>query len=96
MAALLNNLPLIHHTDHICLHDRAEPVGNHQHGVMTFELFDGLLNQSFALGIEGAGGFIEDQQLWIAKDGAGQGEPLALAAAEAVAPFADQGVEAIR
>ena len=94
MAALLHNLPLVQHADQISLPDRAESVGNHKHGVLPFELVDGLLHQPFALGVEGAGGFIEDQQLWIAQDGSGQGKALALAAAEAVAAFADQGVVA--
>ena len=60
VIALLHNLPLLQHADLISLHDRAEPVGNHQHGVLPFELVDGLLHQPFALGIEGAGGFIEN------------------------------------
>ena len=95
MIAPLHNLPLVQHANQIGLHDRAESVRNHQHGVPLFELVDGLLHQPFALRVEGAGGLIENQQLWIAKDGAGEGEPLSLATAEAVAPFPDQGVEAI-
>ena len=96
MISLLNNLAFIQDADQIGLYDCAEPVGNHQHGVLPFKLINGLLHQPFALGVEGAGGFIQDEQLGIAKDGAGQGEPLALATTEPIAPFADQGVEAIR
>ncbi len=95
MITLFHNLSLIQHADQISLDDCAEPVGNHQHGVLPFKLVDGLLHKAFALGIEGAGGFIQDQQLRIAKDGTGQGKSLSLAAAESIAPFADQGVEAI-
>ena len=96
MIAPLHNLPLVQHANQIGLHDRAESVRNHQHGVPLFELVDGLLHQPFALRVEGAGGLIENQHLWIAQDCARQAQALPLAATEPVAPLAHQGVVALR
>ena len=53
------------------------------------------LDQSFAFGVEIAGGFVENQNPRIGQHGAGDGQPLSLAAAELHAPFADQRVVAV-
>ena len=71
-------------------------MSDHQHRVLAFKAINRLLHQPFAFTVQRAGSLIEDQQLWVPQDGAGQGKSLALAAAEAIAPFAHEGIEAFR
>ena len=47
------------------------------------------------LGVEARGGFVEDEDARIGQDGAGDGESLALAAAEFYAALADDGVVSV-
>ena len=54
------------------------------------------LDEPLGLGVERAGGLVEDQDRGVAEDGAGDGESLALAAGEVRAAFADDGVVAVR
>ena len=50
---------------------------------------------AFAFGVEVAGGFVEDQDLRVGEDGAGDGDALPLAAAELHAALADERVVAV-
>ena len=54
------------------------------------------LHLRLALGVERAGGLVEQQDRRVLQEGAGDGDPLALAAGEARARLADQGVVAVR
>lgn len=54
-----------------------------------------VLDDTFRGGIECGGGFIEEEDLWVAEEGAGDCYALALAAGEEGAFGADKGVEAI-
>ncbi len=54
------------------------------------------LDQPFALGVEVAGGFVEDEDSRVGQNGPGDGDPLPLSAAEFDAPFADDRVIAVR
>ena len=54
-----------------------------------------MLDQAFALAVEGAGGFIEQQDRRVAQDGASDGEALALAARKTRAGFAEETVDAV-
>ena len=53
------------------------------------------MNQLLAFDVDLAGGFVEDQDFGIAEDGAGERDPLPLAAGEAAAGGADDGVVAL-
>ncbi len=50
----------------------------------------------FGAGVHAAGGFVQDEDAGVGKDGAGDGEQLALAFAEVVALFRDPGEIALR
>jgi hypothetical protein len=54
------------------------------------------LHVKFALGVESAGGFVEDQNRSVFENGAGDAEALFFAAAEAAATMADSRVMALR
>ena len=64
--------------------------------MVALKALDRLLHQPLALGIQGTGGLIENQQLWIAQDYARQAQSLPLGAIEPVAPLAHQGVVVLR
>ena len=49
----------------------------------------------FTLGVEGAGGFVQQQDRRVDQQGAGDGQALALAAGEALATFAKVGLVAV-
>ena len=54
------------------------------------------MDATFGLHIERAGGFVQNQNLRIAQDGAGDGDSLALAAGELHAAITDESVVAVR
>ena len=55
-----------------------------------------LLHRALALGVERAGRLVEEEHRGVAQDGAGDGQPLALAAGQHHAALADVGVVALR
>ena len=75
--------------------DRAQAVGDQEGGAAPGELLDRLADQGLVLDVDGAGGLVEDQDGRVAEHGPGQGDPLPLAAGEAVAALADDGVVAL-
>jgi hypothetical protein len=54
------------------------------------------LYDALGCGVEGGCGFVEEEDLGVAQEGARDGETLALAAGEEGALCADKGVEAVR
>jgi hypothetical protein len=64
--------------------------------VRCHQVLQGILHQALALGVEGAGGLVQQQQRRVAQDGAGHGDALALAAGQAHAALAEEGVVALR
>ena len=59
------------------------------------ELDQRLLDGALGLGVEGRGGFVEDEDRRVLDEHAGDGEALLLAAGELDAALADDGVEAV-
>src|SRR5438067_10472145 len=73
----------VHQDDAVGELEGAEAVGDEEGGPAAGKLFDGLADQGFVLDIDGAGGLVEYQERRVAEHGAGQGDPLPLAAGEA-------------
>jgi hypothetical protein len=96
MIAALNDPALVHHADQIGIHDRAQSMSDHKHGVLTFELLNGLLHQPFALTIKSTGDLIKNQQFRISQNGPRQGDALPLATTKAVTAFANECIQSIR
>jgi hypothetical protein len=63
MITTLNDPASLHHKDLIRSHNRALPVGDHQHRVVALEALNRLLCEQLALGIQLTGGLIKNQQL---------------------------------
>lgn len=69
-------------------------MGDDEHGDLAVEIGDGMHDAVFGLGVEGGGGFVEDEKRGIVVEGAGQADALALATGEANPALADEGFEA--
>src|SRR5213083_3229435 len=70
------------HDDEIGMVHGGEPVGDHEDGAMRHQPIDRFLHEALGFGVECAGGFVEDQNRWIAQQRPGNRDPLALPAAE--------------
>ena len=60
------------------------------------KLFEHFEDELFAFDIDLARGFVEEQDFRVAENGAGKRDALALAAGEAAAAGADEGLVAVR
>ncbi|HEY1605960.1 MAG TPA: hypothetical protein VGF77_10230 [Allosphingosinicella sp.] len=76
--------------------ERASAVGDHDDGEIGAERHDRADHRRLGLVVEGAGRFVEDQHLRPFVEGAGDSDPLALAARQADAALADLGRIALR
>ena len=95
VVALLQNLALGEHDDVIRVLDGGQAVGYDEHGADVHHLFKGILNQKLRFRIDVGGGLVEDHDLGLMNDGAGEGEELALAGGEVVTPLPHDLVQAI-
>jgi len=75
------------------LDDGAEAVGDDDGGAVGAEFGERGLNEVLGFHIDSGGGFIEQQDGGVFEEGAGEGEALALAAAQEDAALTDFGVE---
>ena len=80
VGAVLGDLAVAHHEDAVAALHRRQAVGDDDGGSAFHCLFEGRLDQAFGDGVEGAGGFVEDEEVLPGQQGAGDGEALALAA----------------
>jgi hypothetical protein len=96
MAAPLDDAARVEHDDLVGVAYRRQPVGNDEHGTLPHQPLDGLLHEPLGLGIERAGGFIQDENRGVAQQGSGNGNALALAPRQPGAPLAEHGVVSLR
>ena len=92
VGADLGDGSAIKHEDAVGMANRAQAVGDDKRGAAVEQSGQALLDQPFALGVEVTGGLVEDEDARVGQDGPGDGQPLALAAAESHAALADQGL----
>ena len=95
MGAAFDDGATVHDDDFVGVADGGEAVGDDDAGAALHELVEGLLDDVFALGVEGTGGFVEDEDGRVFEDGAGDAETLALSATEVESTVADGGVVAL-
>lgn len=95
MGAGFGDFAVADDEDEVGIADSGEAVGDDEGGAAAHEGVEGVLDEAFAFGIEGAGGFVEDEDGGIAKDGAGDGDALTLATGEFDAAFTDDGFVAV-
>ena len=95
MRAVGDDSSIVEDEDSLGAADGAEAVGDDDGGLAGEKFVEGLLDLLFALGVEGGGGFVEDQDRSVAEEGAGEGDALFLTAGEAGAFLADDGLVAV-
>lgn len=95
VGAGFDDAAVFDHGDEVGVADGAEAVGDDEAGAAGHETREAPLDEALGLGVEVAGGLVEDQDFRIGEDGAGDGEALLLAAREADAPLAYDGVVAL-
>ena len=72
MSAALDDLALIEDVDDVGLLDRAETVGNGNGGAAASGGIKRGLDDLLGLGVEGGGGFVEEENLGVTQEGAGR------------------------
>src|SRR5262245_30365111 len=92
MGAAFDDAAFVEEEDEIGAADGGKAVSDDEGGAAGEEIGHGSLNKLLAFGVEVAGGFVEDEDLRVGEDGAGDGEALLLAAGELDAAFADERV----
>ena len=80
VGAALYDLSVVEHTDLIGILDRTQTVGDGHGGTGLHQTLQGILYQALALGVEGRGGFVEDEDRGILQDGTGDADALTLSA----------------
>ncbi len=78
------------HRDAVRVLNGREAVGDDDAGAALHQALQRLLHQALALAVERGGGLIEQQDARVFEDRAGDGDALALPAAELDAALADQ------
>ena len=78
MAALLNNLALLHHSNAVCVLDGAEAVCYNNGGAPHHQPLQGILDQPLRLSIQSTGGLVQQQNPGVLQYGPGYGHPLLL------------------
>src|SRR5438105_4679154 len=58
VGALLDDFAIDEDDDAVGMHDGGEAVGDDEGGAVAHEVFEGILDEVFAGGVEGAGGFV--------------------------------------
>jgi hypothetical protein len=90
VRALFDDLAVFEHDDAICVGDGAQSMGDDEAGAAGHEVLQAPLDEPLALGVEIAGRFIENEDARVGEDRAGDGDALALTAAELDAALADE------
>lgn len=85
----LSDMAVRHDKDAIVIKDGVETMGDGDDGVILELLAEGSLDQLIGDDIARGGGLVEEEDLLVAKDGAGKAEELALADTEARAHLGD-------
>ena len=96
VGADLDDPAVVDHHDAVGPHGRRQPVGD-EHGRAVLEQdVEGGLDLRLRLEVEVGGGLVEHQHPGMGQEGPGQGDELALPGRQRLAPFVDDGVEAVR
>ena len=95
MAAGLDDAAVVEHDDLVGVAHGREPVRDRDRRPALREPVERLLHEPLGLGVERARRLVEDEDRRVAQDRARDRDPLLLAAGEAVAALADDGVVAL-
>ena len=88
MGAGLDDLAFLNDWNDIGGADGGETVGNHNGGAAKRRVVEGFLDDTLGLGVECAGGFVEEEDLGRLDDGSRDGDALFLSAGHLDSPLA--------
>ena len=94
MGAGIGDFTLGHDDDEVGGEDGGEAVGDGDDSFTGGEFFQGGLDHTFAFGVQGGGGFVQEEDGGVLEQSAGDGEALLLSAGEFAAFVADDGLVA--
>src|SRR5687767_14300412 len=95
MRARLDDAALFEDDDLVRTHDGAEPMRDDERSSPAHQTFEALMDQTLALAVEVAGGFVENEDPGIGQERPGNCQPLPLPAAEPHAALADERIVAM-
>ena len=95
VRAALDDAAAVEHHDLVGVADGRQPVGDRDRRPALGELVQRLLHRALGLGVQRARRLVEHQHRRVAQHRAGDRDALLLAAGEAVAALADDGVVAV-
>ena len=96
MAAGFDDLAVVQDQDEVGALDGRQAVRDGEDGATFHGVFQGRLDGPLGFGVEGGGGFVEDQDGGVPQEGAGDGQSLPLPPGEEGAALGDGGVVALR
>jgi 1,2-diacylglycerol 3-alpha-glucosyltransferase len=96
VRALLNDLAITNDDDPVRIADGGQAVGDDKTGASLHQAQQRLLDPGFGARVHAGGGFIEDEDAWVSKHGAGDREQLALSLAEVAGAFGEPGLISLR
>ena len=88
MAALLDDMAILHDEDHVGLFDGGEAVGYDEGGAPLHESCEGILDLEFSTGIDGGGSLVQDQHGGQAEEDTGDAKELLLSLGQGTAILA--------
>ena len=95
MVALLHDMAVLHHKDNVCFPDGGKAVRHDEAGAPLHHAGKSFLDAYLGAGINGGGGFVQDQHGRQAEHHAGDAEQLLLSLTDVAAVLCDDGVVAI-
>ena len=95
MGALFHDSLLAQHKDTVVVLDGGQTVGDGQCGAAMSQLFKALSHKDFALVIQCAGGFVQNQDGRVLQENPGNGDALLLSAGQLDTALANIGVVAV-
>ena len=93
--AVFDDLAVFEDDDPVEAGDRGEAVRDDDRSAALHEVLECCLDQLLALGIQGAGGFVQDQDGRVCQNSARNDDSLPLAAGEFHAALAGDGLESV-
>ena len=96
VAALLHNVAVLHHKDHVRLADGGKAVRHNKAGTALHHAGKSFLDTHLSAGIDGGCCFVQDQHRRQAEHHAGNAQQLLLALTDVAAVLGDDGIVALR
>src|SRR5215469_7833737 len=92
VSPALHNPAFLQYDDLVRVLDRRQAMGDDQHGAVLHQVVDGVLHEALRLGIELAGGLVQNEDGRVPQHRPGDGDPLALAPGQPRPALAEDGV----